>query len=81
MIRTPLLVVHGVNDPRVPIGEARQIIKAIQKNHGVVDSLIFSDEGHGASKRVNVIAEYRKQVKFLNEHLKTKAMTAGRKEG
>ncbi len=70
MIKTPLLVVHGENDPRVPIGEARQIIAAIMSNGGVVDSLIFPDEGHGASKRVNIIAEYRKQVEFLDKYLK-----------
>ncbi|KAA3633448.1 MAG: S9 family peptidase [Calditrichaeota bacterium] len=70
LIKTPLLVVHGENDPRVPVSEARQIIKAVQDNGGIVDSLIFPDEGHGASKRVNVIAEYRKQVEFFNRHLK-----------
>ncbi len=70
MIKTPLLVIHGENAPRVPVGEARQIIEAIKTNGGVVDSLIFPDEGHGASKRINIIAEYRKQVEFLNKHLK-----------
>jgi len=69
-IKTPLLVIHGENDPRVPVGEARQIIAAIEKNGGVVDSLIFPDEGHGTSKRVNIIAEYRKQVEFFDKHLK-----------
>jgi len=28
-IRTPLLVVHGANDPRVPIFEAEQIVAAL----------------------------------------------------
>jgi dipeptidyl aminopeptidase/acylaminoacyl peptidase len=69
-IKTPLLVVHGVNDPRVPIGEARQIIKAIQRNGGEVDSLIWADEGHGSGKRSNTIEEYRKQVEFFNKYLK-----------
>jgi len=70
LIKTPLLVVHGVNDPRVPIGEARQIIAAVQANGGSVDSLIFQDEGHGSGKRANTIAEYRKQVEFFDRHLK-----------
>lgn len=69
-IRTPLLVIHGENDPRVPVSEARQIIAVMQEQGQAVDSLIFPDEGHGASKRVNVIAEYRKQVQFLNDHLR-----------
>jgi dipeptidyl aminopeptidase/acylaminoacyl peptidase len=71
LIKTPLLVVHGENDPRVPVGEARQIIAAIQSQGGIVDSLIFPDEGHGASKRPNIIQEYRKQVEFFDKHLKS----------
>ena len=69
-IRTPLLVIHGENDPRVPVSEARQIIAVMLENGQAVDSLIFPDEGHGASKRVNVIAEYRKQVEFLDRYLR-----------
>jgi dipeptidyl aminopeptidase/acylaminoacyl peptidase len=70
LIKTPLLVLHGENDPRVPVSEARQIIRAIMKNGGEVDSLIFPDEGHGIDKRENLIASYRKEVEFLNRHLK-----------
>jgi len=71
LIKTPLLVIHGENDSRVPVGEARQIIQAIQDSGGMVDSLIFPDEGHGVSKRANVITSFRKQVAFLDTQLKT----------
>ena len=70
LIKTPLLVVHGANDPRVPIGEARQMIAAIRAGGGIVDSLIFANEGHGSGKRVNTIAEYRKHVAFFDTWLK-----------
>lgn len=70
LIKTPLLVIHGENDPRVPVFEARQIIAELQSIGTPVDSLIFPDEGHGASKRENVIAEYSKQVEFFDTHLK-----------
>ncbi len=79
-ITTPLLVIHGENDPRVPVGEARQIIRAVKNSGGVVDSLIFPDEGHGTAKRVNTIAEYRKQVEFFNTHLKSQAMSPANEE-
>ena len=75
LIRTPLMVVHGENDPRVPVDEARQILQAVANNGIPVDSLIFPDEGHGASKRVNVIEEYRKQVEFFDRFLKMDAAT------
>jgi len=69
-IKTPLLVIHGENDPRVPIGEARQIIKAVHNNGGIVDSLIFPDEGHGVSKLSNRLQVYRKMVEFFDANLK-----------
>jgi len=69
-IKTPLLVVHGANDPRVPVAEARQILNAVKMNGGIVDSLIFLDEGHGSGKRVNTIMEYRKHVAFFDTFLK-----------
>ncbi len=69
LIKTPLLVEHGENDPRVPVSEAQQIMKAIQDNGGVVDSLIFSDEGHGIRKTENVIEAYRKIVEFLKVYI------------
>jgi dipeptidyl aminopeptidase/acylaminoacyl peptidase len=70
VIKTPLLVIHGVNDSRVPIGEARQIIKAIQDKGGVVDSLIISDEGHIGSSRDNTVRTYSKIMEFLDKYLK-----------
>lgn len=69
LIKTPLLVIHGVNDPRVPIGEARQIIKAVLDNGGIVDSLIFQDEGHGSGKLDNTIKSYRMQAEFYKKYL------------
>jgi dipeptidyl aminopeptidase/acylaminoacyl peptidase len=70
LIETPLLIVHGENDPRVPVDEARQIIKAIEDKGGVVESLIYADEGHGIGKLKNRLVFYRKMVEFFNEHLK-----------
>ncbi|MBI3871818.1 MAG: S9 family peptidase [candidate division Zixibacteria bacterium] len=69
-IKAPLLIVHGENDPRVPVGEARQMAKAIAERGGVVDTLIFPDEGHGVAKRGNRLVLYRHIVDFLNQHLK-----------
>ena len=69
-IRAPLLIVHGANDPRVPVGEARQMAEAIRARGGIVDTLIFADEGHGAAKLSNRLVYYRKMVDFFDKHLK-----------
>lgn len=69
-IKTPLLVIHGENDPRVPIDEARQIINAVNESGGIADSLIFPDEGHGVGKLENRLTLYRKMVEFFDKYLK-----------
>jgi dipeptidyl aminopeptidase/acylaminoacyl peptidase len=69
-IETPLLLIHGANDPRVPISEARQIFQAITGNGGVADTLFFTDEGHGTANKENTIAEYSKMVEFFDRYLK-----------
>jgi dipeptidyl aminopeptidase/acylaminoacyl peptidase len=69
-IKAPLLVVHGENDPRVPVGEARQIAKATMINGVVTELLIFPDEGHGVAKLSNRLTYYRRMVEFLDRHLK-----------
>ncbi|MFC7249715.1 alpha/beta fold hydrolase [Halomicroarcula sp. GCM10025324] len=68
-ITAPLFVLHGANDPRVPVGEAEQIA-AEAESHGVpVERLIFENEGHGISKRENRIEAYSRVVAFLDEHV------------
>jgi len=69
-IRAPLLVVHGENDPRVPVEEARQIADTIRARGGEVELLIFPDEGHGIAKLSNRLLYYRKMVEFLDKYLK-----------
>jgi len=72
LIETPLMVVHGENDPRVPVEEARQIIDAIKRKGGVVKPLIFKDEGHGIGKLSNRLIFYRDMVDFFDKYLKKK---------
>ncbi|MFB6117065.1 S9 family peptidase [Halosegnis sp.] len=67
-IRAPLFVLHGANDPRVPVGEAEQIAEEASE-HVPVEKLIFEDEGHGISKRANRIEAYSRIASFLDEHV------------
>jgi dipeptidyl aminopeptidase/acylaminoacyl peptidase len=52
-LRSPLLVVQGRNDPRVPQSEAEQIVKAARENGAEVWYLLALDEGHGFQKKEN----------------------------
>jgi len=68
-IMAPLMVVHGKNDPRVPVGEAEQIVERVKSNGGTVEYLLYEDEGHGLAKLKNRLDAYPKITAFLDEHL------------
>ncbi|HUY75824.1 MAG TPA: S9 family peptidase [Ktedonobacterales bacterium] len=68
-ITAPLFVVHGANDPRVPIGEAEQIVASLRARGGLVEYLRFEDEGHGLIKRANRLVAYPAIARFLDEHV------------
>lgn len=71
-IKAPLMIIHGKNDPRVPVGEATQMYDAIIKNGGIAELLIYDDEGHGLSKLKNKLDAYPKMVRFLDKYVKGK---------
>jgi dipeptidyl aminopeptidase/acylaminoacyl peptidase len=52
-IRRPLLVVQGLNDPRVPRAESEQLVARIRAGGGEVWYLAAKDEGHGFRKKTN----------------------------
>ncbi len=68
-IRAPLMVIHGRNDPRVPLYETEQMVEAINGRGGVVEMIVFDDEGHGMSKRKNKITAYGAVARFLQNLL------------
>ena len=68
-IRTPLLVVHGANDPRVPIYEAEQIVAALTERKVPVEFLRFENEGHGLVRRENQVTAYGRAAEFFVQHL------------
>jgi len=64
-ITRPLLIVHGKNDPRVPLSEAEQIVNRVRSKGGEIWYLQAVDEGHGFRKKQNRDAYYRAFAQFL----------------
>ena len=71
-ITAALFVVHGANDPRVPVGEAEQIVSALRARGVSVEYLRFEDEGHGLSKRANQVQAYPAIARFLDAQVKNR---------
>ncbi len=68
-IAVPLMVIHGKNDPRVPVGEAEQIVERVRANGGSVEYLLYEDEGHGLAKLKNRLDAYPKIAAFFDRHV------------
>ena len=69
-IKVPMLIAHGLNDPRVPIGEALQLDVGLKLRGHSPELLVFPDEGHGFAKLENRILFSEQMVRFLDKHLK-----------
>jgi dipeptidyl aminopeptidase/acylaminoacyl peptidase len=68
-IVSPLFVIHGANDPRVPLSEAEQIKAALDAKGVPCELRVYEDEGHGLAKRVNRLHAYPAALEFLEAHL------------
>jgi dipeptidyl aminopeptidase/acylaminoacyl peptidase len=68
-IKAPMLIAHGLNDPRVPVGEAMQLAVGLQQRGYDPELLFFPDEGHGFAKLANRLLFAERMVKFLDRHI------------
>jgi len=68
-ITKPLFVAQGLNDPRVPVTEAEQIVKTVRGNGNKTWYLLAKDEGHGFQKKFNRDFFNNATVLFFNEFL------------
>jgi dipeptidyl aminopeptidase/acylaminoacyl peptidase len=64
-IQAHLLVIHGRNDVRVPVGEAIQIHEAVAGS----ELMIFDDEGHGILRHPNRVRAYGRALAFVRERI------------
>ncbi|GAA0370731.1 S9 family peptidase [Microbispora corallina] len=68
-IRTPMLVIHGDRDYRVPIGEALRLWWDLQRSGVESKFLYFPDENHWVLKPGNAVAWYETVLAFLAQHV------------
>ncbi|MEV6983420.1 S9 family peptidase [Sphaerisporangium sp. NPDC051017] len=68
-IRTPMLVIHGDRDYRVPIGEALRLWWDLRRSSVESKFLYFPDENHWILKPGNAIAWYETVLAFLAQHV------------
>ncbi|MDQ6714662.1 MAG: prolyl oligopeptidase family serine peptidase [Actinomycetota bacterium] len=72
-IIAPMFVIHGANDPRVPLSEAEQIKAALDRKGVDCELRVYLDEGHGLAKRANRMDAYPAAMDFLRHRLQSES--------
>ena len=62
-----LFIQHGANDPRVPLGEAEQIHRALTEKGIRRELVVYRDEGHSIAKLENRIDTFLRAAAFLDD--------------
>lgn len=70
-VRTPLMVIQGANDTRVPRHESDQIVSHLRDRGVEARYVVFPDEGHVFGKRANQTKARSAAAEFLLDYLTT----------
>lgn len=69
-INQPLLMAAGRQDKRVPIEHYTKMLDALKTHNPNVESVVYSEEGHGWNLGANKIDFWIRAEKFLDKNLK-----------
>jgi dipeptidyl aminopeptidase/acylaminoacyl peptidase len=62
---TPILLLHGDNDPVVPIAQSQAFVERCLAAGVDIELVVYEGEGHGFRKPENQLDEYRRMGDFL----------------
>jgi dipeptidyl aminopeptidase/acylaminoacyl peptidase len=71
-IKAPLLIVQGVNDPKVRKDDTDKLVATLRDLDREVHYLVADDEGHGFTKPLNNLAMMTAIERFLAKHCGTR---------
>lgn len=68
-VKTPLFIIQGANDQRVPKSESDQFVDKIREQGIDIRYDVYDDEGHGFNKRENEIKAWKDASLFFERYL------------
>jgi dipeptidyl aminopeptidase/acylaminoacyl peptidase len=68
-IRAPVLLLHGSDDPVVPVEQARSLAARLEALGRTVELQVYDGEGHGWSRPATVLDELARTEAFLARHV------------
>lgn len=69
LIKAPLFIAQGANDPRVNKAESDQMVEALRARGVEVEYMVKDNEGHGFHNQENRFDFYRAMERFLKEQM------------
>ncbi len=68
-VKTPLLVMHGEDDPQVPPANSAEFVKALRAHQKTVFYFTYPNELHGFSQPAHRLDAWQKQLAFLQHYI------------
>lgn len=68
-VKTPTLLMHGANDPCVPVGQYYQFYRGLKDLGKTVRFLVFPREGHGFSEKKHFEQYVEETIKWFRKYL------------
>ena len=65
-VTTPLLILHGGNDQRVPIGQPMEYYRALKDRGKTVELVFYPREGHGLAEYYHQMDKVRREFDWIN---------------
>ena len=64
-VTTPLLILHGGNDERVPIGQPMEFYRALKDRGKTTELVFYPREGHGLSEYYHQMDRMKREYEWL----------------
>lgn len=69
-VKTPTLILHGEDDPAVPVAQAYAFYRALHERNVPVECVIYPREGHGLRERDHIQDSIERQLQWFERHIK-----------
>ena len=67
-VTTPLLIMHGGNDGRVPIGQPMEFFRALKDRGKTVELVFYPREGHGFSEYYHQVDKVKREFDWIDRN-------------
>ncbi|GAC1350502.1 MAG: S9 family peptidase [Ktedonobacteraceae bacterium] len=68
-VTTPTLILHGENDPAVPVAQAYAFYRALRERNVPVELVVYPREGHGLNERAHLLDAEERLLRWLERYL------------